>query len=488
MDNEKKLTESFDKNVKLLDELFAIDKNFDFVGREMKFSAHRAKFYFIDSFVDTDLLERIMIFLAGLGEREEIDADGIRQFANEKIPYGEVTLTENISELAYMVMSGPACVIIDSFPGTAIVLDVRSYPSRSIDEPSNDKVLRGARDGFIEAVKPNICMMRRRIRDTAFRAEKICVGTDSRTDVALCYIEGKADPEYVKKLKSRLESLNVSSLTLGHQSLAEALVPYKWYNPFPKFRYTERPDAAAASVLEGSVILLCDTSPEAMILPTGIFDFLQESGDYYLPPFTGSYLRVLRHFVFFVTLILTPLWYLLIKNPEVIPPVLDFIKIQNEYQLPVIFQLFITEFALDGLKLASLNTPDTLNNSLSVVGGLILGDFAVETGWLIPEVIVYMAIVAISNFTQPSYELGYAFKFMRMMLLFLTALFNLWGFIIGLALVLLFVVSNNTVDGSRSYLYPLIPFNGKALKRVLLRVPAREANVSTEDGKKAPRG
>ena len=232
------------------------------------------------------------------------------------------------------------------------------------------------------------------------------------------------------------------------------------------------------------MIVLCDTSPEAMILPTGIFDFLQEASDYYLPPLTGSYLRILRHFVFILTLVLTPLWYLLVMNSDMIPSWLDFVKIKHDYTIPIILQLFAIEFALDGLKLASLNTPDALSNSLSVVGGLILGDFAVQVGWFIPEVIVYMAIVAISNFTQPSFELGFAFKFMRMLLLALTALFNVWGFIIGIILSIVLIASNKTVNGSRSYLYPLIPFNKTAMKRLLVRVSAKSVDFNRFDSRR----
>lgn len=477
--SEKKLTADFKVNTSMLDEIFGIGTNFDFVGREMTFSGHSAKLYFIDSFISGDMFERILIFLSKIGENDKISADDAKRFAAESIPYGEVTTDDSIDQITYGVMSGKVCLLLDSFGSEAIIIDLRNYPSRSIDEPSNDKVLRGARDGFIEAVKPNICMIRRRIRDTNFRAEKITVGEKSKTDVALCYISGIADDAYVNKLKTKLQSLDIRAITLGHQSLAEALVPTKWYNPFPKFRYTERPDTAAASILEGSVVIVIDTSPEVMILPTGIFDFLQEANDYYLPPLTGSYLRVLRHIVFFITLILTPTWYLLIKNPDVIPEWMSFIKITHEYSIPIIAQLFLIEFALDGLKLASLNTPDTLSNSLSVVGGLILGDFAVEIGWLIPEVIVYMAVVAIANFTQPSYELGFAFKFLRMFMLIMTALFNFAGYLISYFVIILLIVANNTVDGSRSYLYPLIPFNGKALKRLLLRVPARQADTDS---------
>ncbi len=476
--SEKKLSSSFEVNKRMLDELFKIGVNFDVAGREMRFAGCDAKLYFVDSFMNTVVLERLLIFFAELkrsGIPEGIDAN---RFAAEFVPFGETSVTDDVDNITYSVLSGTVCLISEVLGANAIVMDLRIYPARAIKEPDNDKVLRGARDGFVEAIKHNICMMRRRIRDVNFIAEKITVGENSRTDVALCYISGVADEDYVNRLRSRLKSLRVGSLPLGHQSLAEALVPSKWYNPFPKFRYTERPDAAAASIFEGSVIILCDTSPEAMILPTGIFDFLQEASDYYLPPLTGSYLRILRHFVFILTLVLTPLWYLLIENPEMIPEWLDFIKIKHEYTIPIIAQLFAIEIALDGLKLASLNTPDALSNSLSVVGGLILGDFAVQVGWFIPEVIVYMAIVAISNFTQPSFELGFAFKFMRMLLLGLTALLDVWGFVLGVLLIIFFIVTNNTVDGSRSYLYPLIPFNARAMKRLLLRVSAKSVDFN----------
>ena len=170
------------------------------------------------------------------------------------------------------------------------------------------------------------------------------------------------------------------------------------------------------------MLVVCDTSPQVMILPTSIFDFMQETNDFYFPPLTGTYIRIVRHVVFWLTLFLTPTWYLLIRHPEFLPAWLNFILPTETGRIPIIAQLFLVEFMIDGLRMASLNTPSMLSNSLSVVGGLILGDFAVQIGWLIPEVILYMAFVAIANFTQRSYELGYAFKFMRMGLLLLTAL------------------------------------------------------------------
>jgi stage V sporulation protein AF len=286
----------------------------------------------------------------------------------------------------------------------------------------------------------------------------------------LCYLEGKADKEYVAYLEKKLQSVDTKSLTLGHESLAEVLIRQRWYNPFPKIRYTERPDAAAAQILEGSVILLCDNSPEAMILPSTIFDFLQETNDFYFPPLTGTYIRFVRHLVFWSTLFMIPLWFLLVQNPQAVPSWLGFVLPENVGRIPIFAQLIIVEFMIDGLRMASMNTPNMLSNSLSVVGGLILGEFAVSIGWLIPEVIVYMAFVTIANFTQRSYELGYAFKFMRVGLLVLIRLFNFIGLAAGLVGIVVLLFSNKSVNGKHSYLYPLIPFNGRALLSLFVRL------------------
>jgi stage V sporulation protein AF len=262
-------------------------------------------------------------------------------------------------------------------------------------------------------------------------------------------------------------------LTLGYQSLAELLIGKGWYNPFPKIRTTERPDTASAQLMEGSVIVLCDTSPLAMILPTSIFDYLEESGDFYFPPLTGTYMRLVRVFILLLSVVITPLWYLALEYGEALPSSLQFLIPDESGALPIILQLFLAEVAIDGLKIASMNTPDILSNSLSVVGALILGDFAVSVGWLCEDVILYMAFVAIANFAQQNNELGYAFKFMRIMILALTYLLGIWGFGVGIILFCVFVSTNKTVGG-RHYLYPLVPFNFRDMKKLLVRGKKRD--------------
>jgi stage V sporulation protein AF len=210
---------------------------------------------------------------------------------------------------------------------------------------------------------------------------------------------------------------------------------------------------------------------------------MQETNDFYFPPLTGTYIRFVRHLVFWATLFLVPAWFLLIRNPEIIPEWLDFIVPRSLGRIPVFLQIMLVEFMIDGLRLASMNTPSMLSNSLSVVGGLILGDFAVSIGWLIPEVILYMAFVSIANFTQRSYELGYAFKFLRILLVVLVQLFNVIGFFIGCAVILVLLLSNKTVNGSRSYLYPLIPFKGKALLSLFVRL--RKDRLKNDEESKA---
>ena len=232
---------------------------------------------------------------------------------------------------------------------------------------------------------------------------------------------------------------------------------------------TERPDTAAAELVEGAVLVLCDTSPQAMILPTSIFDYLEETDDFYFPPLTGTYLRLVRTAILLLSVVITPLWYLSIEYANILPEALAFMVPDDPGALPIIFQLLLVEIAIDGLKIASMNTPDILSNSLSVVGALILGDFAVGVGWLCEDVILYMAFVAIANFAQQNHELGYAFKFMRLMILGFVYFLGIWGFVAGILIFIFLVATNPTLSKKHHYLYPLIPFNLRDFLHLVVR-------------------
>ena len=459
------------ENKKLFRQILPVEKSFDIIERDINIGGIDATLYFIDGFLKDEVMEKVVTNLLKVTEKEMQQVKSAKDFMQRFVSYVEVTTEKNVQNLTDQLLAGPSILFVDGLD-EAIVVDVRTYPARSTEEPEKEKVMRGSRDGFVETIVFNTALIRRRIRDPNFIVEMVTVGKRSKTDIAIAYIEDLTDKKTLQQIKSKIESIDVKSLTMNQESLAECLIRRRWYNPFPKVRYTERPDVAAASILDGSIIILVDNDPSAMILPTSLLDFVQEPDDYYYPPVIGGYLRLVRNLVFFSTLVVTPLWILALEYLDRLPEWLQFLGISEPNSIPVIIQLLILEAAIDVLRLASVNTPSMLGNSLSIIGALLLGEFAIKSGWLVPDTILYMAFVSIASFAQPSIELNYAFKFMRILLLLTTYFFRIWGFVAGFVVVLIFIATNKTVTG-KGYLYPLIPFNMKELKNHLLREKLR---------------
>ena len=443
------------------------EKSFDLVCRNTEIAGRRCALLFVDGMIKDEVMEKMLEYFLKLAPSVWEDVADMQSFARRIIPYVEVADEDRLEAACTAILSGNLGLFIEGFSACALV-DVRTYPVRGVEEPEKDKVLRGSRDGFVETVVFNTALIRRRIRDPKLVMSIQSAGESSHTDIVVCYMEDRADLELVGRIKERISHIQVQGLTMSQESLAEALISTKWHNPFPKTRYTERPDTASAALLEGRIVVLVDNSPSAMILPSGIFDFFREADDYYFPPITGTYLRITRIVIFLLTLFLTPLWLLLVEHPQWIPPWLAFIGVSEPNGVPILAQLLVLEFAVDGLRMASTNTPSIMSNSLSIIGALLLGDFAVQSGWFVPETILYAAFTAIANYAQPSLELGFAFKFAWLGLLILTGCFGLWGFLGGTVLFLIILCSTRTLSG-KSYLYPLIPFNARDFKRVFVR-------------------
>ena len=471
----EKISNDYRENVRVLDGLLGVGRSCDMVSRDYLIGGRRARLWVVDGFGSDSILERMGAFWLTLKPENVVGLTEMQDFLDRYITFSESNVTFDISDAVTSVFLGKSLLAVEGLAGVAL-MDAKGYPSRSVHEPPDGKVLRGSHDGFVEAVVPNMALLRRRIRDPHLTMEGHKVGSRTHNDAVLCYLDDRVDQDLLRKLRGKLLGLDVRSLTMAQESLAEAIRPKQWYNPFPKVRYTERPDAAAASIMEGSIVLMVDNSPSVMILPTGFFDFTQESNDYYFPPLVGTYLRVLRVTVFLLSLFITPAWYLMVSEPNRLPGWLNFLSSPEPVSLSLLSQLLVVEFLIDVLKLASLNTPDSLSNSFSMLGALVLGDFAVQAGWLGPEVLVYMAFVSVAGFAQPSYELGYAFKLLRVALLLLTAAFDVWGFCLGFVGILVLLATTKPLVG-HGYLYPLIPFNGKALRRLLVREPINRDNT-----------
>ena len=448
MADKTKVFSKRDKNVDYMNQMLPVEDSFDIVQRDIQIGGKDATFYFIDGFTKDESMLKIMDSFFNIKE-EDMPKDATA-FATTCIPYVEVDVIGDFDQIFRNLLSGVTCLFIDGYQA-CLAIDCRTYPARSVDEPDKDKSLRGSRDGFVETIVFNTALMRRRIRDRHLVMKMLEVGESSRTDVALCYMEDRVDQELLKNLNYRIRDIKVDDLRMNQQSLAERLFKRKWYNPFPKFKFTERPDTAAACLLEGKVVILVDNSPSAMILPTSILDIIEEANDYYFPTLTGMYLKISRALITFLTIFLTPVFLLFMQNLSWLPKIFAFVAVKDTVNIPLIFQLLMLEVAIDGLRLAALNTPSMLSTPLSVIAGLVMGEFSVKSGWFNAEVMLYMAFVAVANYTQPNFELGYALKFMRLELLVLTAVFNWIGFLAGTVIVICSICFNKTLSG-RSYL------------------------------------
>ena len=448
VETKKTIYDTLEENVTYMNSILPVKESFDLLQRDIIIGEKKSTFYFIDGFTKDEAMVKIMsAFFAIKKEDMPSTATG---FAKMCLPYVEVDVIGDFDMIVRNILSGVTCLFIDGYHA-CIAIDCRTYPARNVEEPNKDKSLRGSRDGFVETIVFNTALMRRRIRDPHLVMKMYEVGKVSRTDVALCYMSNKVDLELLHNLEQRIQSLDLEALRMNQQSLADALFKRKWFNPFPKFKFTERPDTAAVCLMEGKVVLLVDNSPSAMILPTSIFDIIEEANDYYFPTLTNVYLKISRALITIATVFFTPLFLLFMQNVEWLPKMFEFVALKETVNIPLIYQLLILELAIDGLRLAAMNTPSMLSTPLSVIAGLVLGEFAVKSGWFNSEVMLYMSFVAVANYTQPNFELGYALKFMRLLLLILTACFNWIGFAIGTVIVICSIVFNKTLSG-RSYL------------------------------------
>ena len=469
-----RLSEHHEENVRALDELLGVGRCFDMISRDLCVGGKRARLWVVDGYGDDAVIERMLSFWLALESVE--NARTMQRFIDRYVTFSEVNAETDLKNAVTSVFLGKRLLLIEGYDACALI-DAKQFPARGVEEPASGKVLRGAHDGFIETLVANAALLRRRIRDPQLTLEGHKVSDRSRADVVLCYLENKVDRRLLDELRQKLGQIDVCSISMSQESIAEALMGKgQWWNPFPKVRYTERPDAATACVMEGDILVLVDNSPAAMILPTHFFDFVQEANDFYFPPLVGTYLRVLRVVVFLLTMFITPVWYLLVKDPSRTQAGLQFLAIDSDYSVPILAQLLLAEFIVDLLKLASLNTPDVFSNSFSMLGALVLGDFAVQAHWLVPEVLAYMAFVAISNFAQPSYELGYAFKLLRLMLLLFVGALDWVGLALGCIVIVAILASTKPIVG-KGYLYPLCPFDRKALRALLIRKPISRENT-----------
>jgi stage V sporulation protein AF len=467
---------SYDDNLKLLKNELGEGESFDIVVREIKVIDKKAALICIDGFAKDDILTEVMESLARL-RKESITSSVSKTLMNKGIPYIEMSREKEIDEVLHAVLSGAIILIVDGCD-EAFIIDARTYPSREPGEPDIERVVRGSRDGFTETLVFNTALIRRRIRDPRLRIRLLTVGQRSKTDVCVCYLEDICNPDLVETITQRIQNINIDAIPMAEKSVEEFIVAGNIWNPFPRVRYTERPDVAAVHLFEGHVIVIVDTSPSIMIAPATYFHHMQHAEEYRQEPLIGVYIRWIRFFAIFASIIITPLWLLLALSPELLPESLKFIGPKEVGKVPLVLQFIIAEISIDLLRMAAIHTPSPMSTALGVIAALLIGEIAINIGLLIPEVILYTAVVAVGQFSTPSYELAMANRIIRIFLLLVTGAQQLYGFIAGVIIVFLSLALTKSFN--IPYLWPLIPLNIRALKTILVRSPVTIQNMRPE--------
>ncbi len=470
------LSSSLEKNIEQIQSVFPIPQSFDIVTRRLFLGETKAYWIGINGFCRVELLQQIFSDLQNPIYMKDNRIEDIERYMNAKIGYAQASLSGSWEDIISNILSGPSALFIDGF-AQAIMIDVRTYPARSVSEPDTERVTLGARDGFVETMLFNTNLIRRRIRSPRLTFEMQSIGAESKTDVAIAYLDNNVNHEFLARLKQSLTGLSVTSLTMGAKSLEELLVKKRWFHPLPCMHYTERPDVACSFLMEGHIVVIVDNSPSVLILPCTVFQFMQSPEDYYKSPVVGTYFRLIRFLCIPVSLILMPLFLLLTVY---FPEFSEKWEILSTESLPgptIIFYIFAVEFLLDLFKYSASVSSSRFSGSLSIIGGLIIGDIAVELNWASVEILFYAAVTLLTSLSLASIEFSDALRVYRLFLVITTALFGLWGFLGGLALVLLSVITTPTVGGM-SYFWPLYPFQWKALCTLLLRYPTASAQPS----------
>ena len=456
------------ENLDVLRETLGVGVTYDVIERRLLVAGRQAALIFVDGFVKDKVTLDIIAALQR-AQRPDLAPKAIESLLAATLPYFEVDTVDTLDDVVDQVLSGPMAVLIDG-ERSAIIVDVREYPVRGIDEPDLERVTRGSHEGFVETMIFNTAMIRRRLRDPQLRFEVVQVGARSKTDVAIGYIRDIADPDLVGEVKRRIEEASVDALPMGAKNLEEIIVRRPW-NPIPRVRYTERPDVAAAHLLEGHVAILVDTTPMAMIAPVTVFHFFQHAEEFFQLPFVGTYLRWIRAVAFGLATFLAPLWLALyLTDAGNLPEFLSFIGPKEEAAaVAVPLQFFLLEVGIDLLRMALIHTPSALATSLGIVGAILLGELAVEVGLFIPEAILYSAVAAIGYFAVPSIEFGYALRIYRYALLILVVAMKIPGLLIGFVIGVALLATTKSIN--TPYLWPLIPFDGPNLVKALFRLP-----------------
>ncbi|MFZ3101489.1 MAG: spore germination protein [Desulfitobacteriaceae bacterium] len=483
------VSKKYQENVDYLNQQLGVPDSFDIILREMSIGGKRVAIYSVNGMVDSNVVSFVLNALIDL-ERSELVVNTLDKLVKGRIVDLQVSEVQTMDKVLYFILSGPMAIFVEG-QSQAIIVDVRSYPGRQPAEPDIERVTRGSRDGFTETLIFNTALVRRRLRDPQLRMKLVQVGSRSKTDVCLAYIEDITNPDMVKEILQDLQAIKIDGIPMAEKSVEEFILGSKFWNPYPRVRYTERPDVAAMHLLEGHVLVMVDTSPSIIIAPATFWSHVQHAEEYRQEPVVGAYLRWVRFIGIFISIFLLPLWLCAALNPQLLPESLGFIGVIKPAKIGLLPQTIVAEIGIDLMRMAAIHTPTPLGTALGLIATFMIGDVAIKVGMFTPEIVMYIAFSAVGTFATPSYELAQANRLARLFLVILAGLFNFIGLIIGT--ILLFFLLWRTRSFGVPYLWPLIPLDIKALGTILVRSPVpiknkRPSILKPKDAIRQPQG
>lgn len=449
--------------------------NGDFVIRRFEvFSTHPAAiFYFAGithrAMVNSEILKPLMYLPPHL-EGNPIEPSELKRVIMHQTLYqSESYLEQGLSNLVEAVLLGKIAIVVEGI-AEAFIVGSRSIEKRAIEQPQTEQVIQGPREGFVEPIETNLSLLRYRLPTPNLRVQTMRIGRMTKTQVAICFLEGTANPDLVKEVKMRLDAIDIDGIL--DSGYIEQFIEDNPYSPFPQVLNTEKSDKAVANLLEGRVVILVDGSPFALILPSVFNQFYQTTEDYSSRFLQGSFVRLARIVALVFSLIFPSLYVAILSyNPELIPTefAVAVAGARAGVPFPSFIEVFIMEVSMEVLREATIRLPQQVGGALSIVGVLVIGQAAVSAGFSSPITVVVIALTTIGSFATPAYSAAFALRMLRFPLIFLAGMFGLYGVVIGLILIANHLLSLKSFGVP--YLSPAVPGNFQGMKDLLVRSP-----------------
>lgn len=427
-----------------------MNNSYDLKQRILNFRGRLVFLYFLASLSSDELISRLV---EGIENNQGKDLENCLNMGDV-----EIVNTNEIHKIQYALMCGN-CALFDG--ETTYIMDTKNYPNRSIEEPETEKSVRGAKDGFNESILNNTGLLRRRIKSAELCFHKETIGSENPIDIAVAYLENKVNQDILQTLLMRISQIRAQDFIMSDRAVEELLLD-QGYNPFPLVRYSERPDIVASHIQHGYIAILCDTSSSVVMLPTTLFEILEHVEEHRQTPLIGTLIRIIRLTAVILSIYLVPIWALCMSYMK--------------WDYTFFIQILIVELSIELLRIATIHTPEAISNAMGLIAALLLGQFAIDLGFFSEEILLFCAIGAIGGFATPNYELSLTNKYLKIMMIVTIMFLNIFGFVIFNVCLWIFLIRLKPFH--MSYLYPLIPFDGKALLQFMIRKPKKNQRIS----------